>query len=241
MRPICIHVMNDFGFLWCFCRACIFASRVTFGGFSNFKLPVDKILNQNGFCKVHLLLFNVQWRISIGTSESFCRIDHLSQPKSAKRVYNFPPIFMFLRIRQFKKARLFECLRVIHSNAISLLFHFNSWFAQKLNSATCFARVYKQFLPRNLKITFALIEFHMRCFLQDLPLMHQSIAAAHSPPPGATAGHLQILRCPGAGHLPISALLPSFWHSSGYLSEDNYTDDITEKKQIGSSVKDRGW
>ena len=31
------------------------------GGFSNFKLPADKILNQNGFCKIHLLLFNVQW------------------------------------------------------------------------------------------------------------------------------------------------------------------------------------
>ena len=165
----------------------------------------------------------------------------LESAQIGKKGVQFPPIFMFLRIRQFKKARLFECLRVIHSNAISLLFHFNSWFAQKLNSATCFARVYKQFLPRNLKITFALIEFHMRCFLQDLPLMHQSIAAAHSPPPGATAGHLQILRCPGAGHLPISALLPSFWHSSGYLSEYNYTDDITEKKQIGSSVKDRGW
>ena len=39
MRSICIHVMNDFGFLWCLCRACIFASRVTFfGGFSDFKL-----------------------------------------------------------------------------------------------------------------------------------------------------------------------------------------------------------
>ena len=39
MRSICIHVMNDFSFLWCLCRACIFASRVTFfGGFSDFKL-----------------------------------------------------------------------------------------------------------------------------------------------------------------------------------------------------------
>ena len=39
MRSICIHAMNDFSFLWCLCRACIFASRVTFfGGFSDFKL-----------------------------------------------------------------------------------------------------------------------------------------------------------------------------------------------------------
>ena len=39
MRSICIHVMNDFGFLWCLCRACIFVSLVTFlGGFSDFKL-----------------------------------------------------------------------------------------------------------------------------------------------------------------------------------------------------------
>ena len=61
MRSICIHVMNDFSFLWCLCRACIFASRVTFfGGFSDFKLP-DNISNQNGFGKVHLLLFNFQW------------------------------------------------------------------------------------------------------------------------------------------------------------------------------------
>ena len=153
-------------------------------------------------------------------------------------VYNFPPIFTFLRIRQTKRARLFECLRVIHSNALSLLFHFKSWFAQKLNSATYFARVYKQLLPWNLKITFALIEFHMRCFLQDLTLMHQSVPAAQ--PPRATAGRLQILRCARAGHLPISGLLASFWHASGYLSEYNYTDDITEKKKIGSSVKDRG-
>ena len=28
----------------------------------------------------------------------------------------------------------------------------------------------KQYLPRNVNITFALIEFHRLCFLQDLPL-----------------------------------------------------------------------
>ena len=53
-------------------------------------------------------------------------------------VYNSPPIFTFLRIRQFKRARLLECLRVIHSYALSLLFHFESW-----NYATIFARVHK--------------------------------------------------------------------------------------------------
>ena len=38
--------------------------------------------------------------------------------------------------------------------ALSLLFHLKSWFAQKLNYATAFARVYKQYLPRNVNITF---------------------------------------------------------------------------------------
>ena len=51
-----------------------------------------------------------------------------------------------------------------------------------------------------------------------------------APTPRATAGYLpalpvpgvgplQILRCPGAGHLPI----PNFWHARGFLSEYNYT------------------
>ena len=43
-------------------------------------------------------------------------------------------------------------------------------------------------------------------------------------------GHLQILRCPGAGHLSIPGLFPSFWHARGFLSEYNYTVDITGKK-----------
>ena len=108
--------------------------------------------------------------ILIGTSESFRKIDHLSPPKWAKMMYNFPLIFTFLRIRQFKRTHLFECLRVVHNCALSLLIHFKSWFAQKLNYATFFARVYEQFLPRNLNVIFSLIEFHMQCFLQDLPL-----------------------------------------------------------------------
>ena len=43
--------------------------------------------------------------------------------------------------------------------------------------------------------------------------------------------HLPILRCPGAGHLPILGLFPSFWHPRGFLSEyNNYKEDITGKK-----------
>ena len=43
-------------------------------------------------------------------------------------------------------------------------------------------------------------------------------------------GHLQILRCPGAGHLPTRWLFPSLTHARGFLSEYNYTEDITGKK-----------
>ena len=74
--------------------------------------------------------------------------------------------------------------------------------------------------------------------------MHQSIPAAPPPPPPppprATAGHfrtlsvpgvghLQILRCSGAGHLPTPGPTSSFWHSRGFLSEYNYTEDFTGK------------
>ena len=51
----------------------------------------------------------------------------------------------FLRISQFKQTGLFEYLRLIHKYALSLLFHLKSWFAEKLNYATAFARVYKQY------------------------------------------------------------------------------------------------
>ena len=75
--------------------------------------------------------------------------------------------------------------------------------------------------------------------------MHQSIPAAPSSrPPSlrrATAGHfpafsvqgvghLQILRCPETGHLPTLGLFPRFWQARGFLSEYNYTEDITGKK-----------
>ena len=69
-------------------------------------------------------------------------------------------------------------------------------------------------------------------------LMHQSIPAAHRslPPPSHWAiagalpalsvlgvGHLQILLCLGAGHLPTPGLFPSFWQACGFLSEYKYT------------------
>ena len=68
----------------------------------------------------------------------------------------------------------------------------------------------------------------------DSSIMHQSILAGPSPPPRATCGHLpalsvpgvgnlQILHCPGAGHLPTPGPLVSFWHSRSFLSEYNYT------------------
>ena len=69
-------------------------------------------------------------------------------------------------------------------------------------------------------------------------VMHQSIPAALSLAP-ATAGrqldnsrmgHLQILRCPRAGHLPTPGLLPRLWHARGFLSEYNYTKGYYWKK-----------
>ena len=83
--------------------------------------------------------------------------------------------------------------------------------------------------------------------LSEPMFMHQSIPPAPSPPPPprATAGHLAALSVPGVGHLqilhnlPTSGPFPSFSHACGFLSEYNYTEGFTEKKQIGSSVKDR--
>ena len=68
--------------------------------------------------------------------------------------YSFPPIF----ILQFKLKGLFECLRLIHKYALSLLFHLKSLFPEKLNYATAVARVYKQYWPQNVNITFAVIK-----------------------------------------------------------------------------------
>ena len=63
--------------------------------------------------------------------------------------------------------------------------------------------------------------YKMKLVRNSRNLMHQSIAAAPSPPPPATAdhlpalsvpwvGHLQILCCPGTGHLPTPGPFPSF-------------------------------
>ena len=85
--------------------------------------------------------------------------------------------------------------------------------------------------------------------------MHQSIPAAPPPPPAlfpfrATAGHLSALSVPGVGHLQIlhcpgDGLLPTRGHSRAFdthtVSHQNITTQkvLLEKKQIGSSVKDR--
>ena len=70
--------------------------------------------------------------------------------------------------------------------------------------------------------------------------MDQSIPAAPSAPPGYCeafarlsvpgVGHLQILCCSGAGHLPTPRPFPSFWHARSFLSEYNYTEDFTGKE-----------
>ena len=52
-------------------------------------------------------------------------------------------------------------------------------------------------------------------------------------------GHLQTLHCPGAGNLPTPGPFPSF--DTLVVSYQNITTQrvLLEKKQIGSSVKDR--
>ena len=88
---------------------------------------------------------------------------------------------------------------------------------------------------------------------QDL-IMHQSISPAPSPPPPppqATAGHLPTLSVPGVGHLQIlhcsggRAFAKPPGHFRAFdthtVSYQNITTQrvLLEKKQIGSSVKDR--
>ena len=63
---------------------------------------------------------------------------------------------------------------------------------------------------------------------------------AQTPPPRATVGHLpalsvpgvghlQILHCQGARHLPTPGAIPSFCHALSFLSEYDYTEDFTRK------------
>ena len=90
----------------------------------------------------------------------------------------------------------------------------------------------------------------MFCNSYYLCISQFQLRPARPPPPRATAGHLpalsvpgvghlQSLHCPGAGNLPTPGPFPSFWHARSFLSEYNYTEGFTGKKQIGSSVKDR--
>ena len=86
----------------------------------------------------------------------------------------------------------------------------------------------------------------------NMELMHKSIPAVPSTPPGL----LRVICLPfqswGWGICKFcAARWPGIcqpWgysqafsrHPRGFLSQYNYTEDITEKKQISSSVKDRG-
>ena len=80
--------------------------------------------------------------------------------------------------------------------------------------------------------------------------LNASVNSTCAQPPRATAGHfptlsvpgvgyLQILHCPGAGHLPTRGHSRAF--DTHAVSYQNITTQkvLLEKKQIGSSVKDR--
>ena len=67
--------------------------------------------------------------------------------------------------------------------------------------------------------------------------VNSSCAQTTPPPPGycgafsclvsPRVGHLQILCCPGARHLPTPGPIPRYRHASGFLSEYNYTQRIS--------------
>ena len=154
MRCFCIHVMNDLDYYYAFVER------------ANLRLAwlwvdptilncADKISNQNGFGTVHLLLLNVQWDLD-WELRILWQDWPLKSTQIGKNDIQFSANFFVS----------YSLSKHVCSIALSLLFHLKSWFAQKLNYATAFARVQKQYLPRNVNITFALIEFHMRCFLQ---------------------------------------------------------------------------
>ena len=170
MRSICIHVMNDFGFLWHLCGACIFASRVTFLADSPILSCADNISNQNGFGKVHLLLFNFQWDLDWDL-RVLSQDWPLKSAQIGKNSVQFPANFYVSDCLNISEH---VCSNACVSSIIMLLVCCfilkadlrKNWITLHFSHV----HVYKQFLPRNLNITFALIEFHMRCFLQDLPL-----------------------------------------------------------------------
>ena len=74
-------------------------------------------------------------------------------------------------------------------------------------------------------------------------IMHKGHSSSVQVPPGLLpghclpchpwgVGHLQILLCPGTGHLPTPGLFPSFWHARSFLSEYKYTENFTGKTGI---------
>ena len=127
---------------------------------------VDKISNQNSFGKVHLLLFNVQWYLDWDL-RVLSQDWSLQSAQIGKNDVQFPANF-------YVSDSLSEhvCSNAgVSSITMLLVYCFILKAGLRKNWIPTFSSpVYKQFLPRNLNITFALIEFHMRCFLQDLPL-----------------------------------------------------------------------
>ena len=71
-------------------------------------------------------------------------------------------------------------------------------------------------------------------------IMHQSIPAAPSTPPGYCGAFARLVSpgggafanfaLPGTGHWPTPGPFLSFWHARGLLSENNYTEDFTGKE-----------
>ena len=106
--------------------------------------------------------------------------------------------------------------------------------------------IYAKYHHKSCHYLFIHKRFVIFTCIKHFKLMYQSIPAAPTsppPPPGYCGpfarlavpgvGYLQILRCPGTGHLPTPGLFPSFWHARGFLSKYHYREDITEKKKEG--------
>ena len=78
------------------------------------------------------------------------------------------------------------------------------------------------------------------CVKNCQPNASVNSSCAQPPPPGYCGAFARLFSpgggafanfaLPGAGHLPAPRLFPSFWHARGFLSEYNYTEDITGKK-----------
>ena len=77
-----------------------------------------------------------------------------------------------------------------------------------------------------LDLTLRISQFHLRSAPPPPPGNCGAFARLVSPGSGAFAN----VDCPGAGHLPTSGPIPSFWHARGFLSEYNYKEGFTGRK-----------